>query len=128
MKARLQPPSATLQGYSGGDLHIVSQVECDLSRGSYHHKARVLNQRDPLVSLLIGTDVCPKLGFLFLKREEGQVAMDLLQGESWEIAKKVDLEGKTESEKEGTISTCEKEGVGKEPITVRLLHATRLPP
>jgi hypothetical protein len=30
--ARIQAPSAVLQGYGGGELHVVGQMECTLSR------------------------------------------------------------------------------------------------
>ena len=148
IKNRIRPPSSTLQGYGGGDLHIVGQLECDLSSGGYHLKCQVLIQKGAPVPLLIGTDVLPKLGFLFLRKDQGQTAVDLLGGGSWKIqaqkedakppAARDDLDTKTgrgelaeETAKEEPDAKTRQEELTKEktePITVRLLHATRLPP
>ena len=78
-------PFAALQGYRGGELHVVGQMECTLSREDYRQKALVLVQKDAPLKLLIGTDLQSRLGFLFLRREGECSATNLLDGERWQL-------------------------------------------
>jgi hypothetical protein len=74
--------------------------------------------------LLVGTDMYPQLGFLFLKQEEEQVAIDILQGRSWQVQAK-EPSPPLATEAEALSETGLKP---EDPITVHLLQATRIPP
>ena len=80
VKARLEPPSVNLQSYGGTRLNIVSQIRCHIARGQYSGQILVQLQRGAPIPLLIGTDVQPMLGFMFLQKSPDGRAVDLLRG------------------------------------------------
>ena len=87
VRKRLQYSSVRLQSYGGGKLNIIGQIEVNLERGSNQTKAVVQIQNKAPVQLLIGTDLLPSLGVLFLLKEpvvgQGQIQHDLLQNTTW---------------------------------------------
>ena len=78
VKQRFQRPALSLKNYGGGELHIVSEVECCLTRGDYTVKALLQVQKGAPVDLLLGTDILPGLGFFFLQKESDGRSVELL--------------------------------------------------
>jgi len=89
VRARLQHSNVTLQSYGGGKLNIIGQIEVTLERGSHRTKALVQIQNKAPVQLLIGTDLLPSLGVIFLLEQSGaeqsQIQYDLLQENTWNL-------------------------------------------
>ena len=54
VKARLQPPSVTLQSYGGKELNIVRQVSTVVSRGDHDCEAIILVQKTHLLTSWLG--------------------------------------------------------------------------
>ena len=125
VKARLEPPSVNLQSYGGTRLNIVSQIRCHIARGQYSGQILVQLQRGAPIPLLIGTDVQPMLGFMFLQKSPDGRAVDLLKGH------KVQLEMGSPVEESLTELSTSGPGTSssgdKDTATVHLLQAVRLP-
>lgn len=125
VKARLQPPSVTLQSYGGKELNIVRQVSTVVSRGDHHCEATILVQKNAPLDLLLGTDLQSKLGFFFLQSSAEEAVTDLLQKKMWKLSPveskdqwaSVDLPFPPESANEEERPTA----------VVRLITAARLP-
>ena len=125
VKARLQPPSVTLQSYGGKELNIVRQVSTVVSRGDHHCEATILVQKNAPLDLLLGTDLQSKLGFFFLQSSAEEAVTDLLQKKMWKLSPveskdqwaSVDLPFPPESANEQERPTA----------VVRLITAARLP-
>ena len=101
VRERLQLSTVTLRSYGGDKLAIVSQVRCELCRGSHVVEAVLQVQEGAPVDLLIGTDVLTRLEFGLVRQEGEGHATKLLKD-----------------------ATNEVDGP---PAMVKLLHATRLP-
>lgn len=69
-KQRLKPPTISLRDYGGGELDIVSQIRCRISRRSYTVDGVVHVQKDAPIDLLLGTDLQPYLGFILMECNE----------------------------------------------------------
>ena len=65
IKQRLQQPTVSLRSYGGGELNIISQVKCCVSRDDFVVETVLQVQREAPVDLLLGTDTLSKLGFVF---------------------------------------------------------------
>ena len=87
VRKRLQYSSVRLQSYGRGKLNIIGQIEVNLERGSNQTKVVVQIQNKAPVELLIGKDLLPSLGVLFLLKEpvvsQGYIQHDLLQNTTW---------------------------------------------
>lgn len=83
VRKRLQEPSTTLQGYGGGTLNIVCQLEATIRRGVLSKTSTVYVQSDATVDLLLGTDYQPNLGLQMLVLEPNGKAVELSTGRSW---------------------------------------------
>ena len=86
VKARLQPPSVTLQSYGGKELNIVRQMSAVVSRGDHFCEATILVQKSAPLDFLIGTDLQSKLGFFFLQSSAEEAVTDLLQKKMWKLS------------------------------------------
>ena len=124
VRKRLEPTSAALRNYGGGQLPVVRQVKTTLVRSGHEVTATVQVQKGAPTKLLIGTDLLSQLGFLFVKTELEGGDLDLLaectdpETDEVELAEE-ELAGHPDSER-GTEEELESG-------TVRLLQATRLP-
>ena len=125
IRDRLGTPTITLQSYGGGELNIVSQMMAPLSKGEHRQEGVVQVQKGAPMDLLIGTDVQPKLGFLFLetKQKETAATTDLLSGKAWSLS---------ESEPRPVMpqlpeATDPISAVHVESPVVHLIQATQLP-
>ena len=78
-RKRLKKPSVTLHSYGGGELPILCEAVCVLSRGSFTVEAVLQVQRDAPVDMLLGTDIQPQLGFALVQQNKPQVNL-LLPG------------------------------------------------
>ena len=63
----------SLRNYGGGELAIVAQVRCQLSKGGLSVDSQLQVERDAPVDLLLGTDTLSQLGFSLTERDEGDV-------------------------------------------------------
>lgn len=78
-KPTVHAPEVTLQSYGGSRVFTVGQTEVTIS--PYSLKATVQVQRNAPVPLL-GTNLQPMLGFMFLKADKDGSAVDLLNNGS----------------------------------------------
>lgn len=126
VRARLKPPTVTLQSYGGTKLNVVGQMCCSLSRGQYSGQVVVQLQRGAPVPLLIGTDMQPVLGFAFLQCNPGGMAVDLLQGNHLEL-KEVDPQAQAAQAEQPPPKPVHQSRGGQHAATVHLLQAMRCP-
>ena len=147
---RLSPPSLNLQSYGGGELDLVSEIRCRVSRGSYSTEAVLQVQKGAPVKVLLGTDLQPHLGFMFIQLNGEDCGVNLLPLENSTDRGVVTLEvgvpttanetdqsviagdpcqPMTVGESEGSATVRESEGSAtvSSSATVCLLHATRVP-
>ena len=66
MEKQLLPPSVPLRNYGGGELNIVREIKVTLARLSFSVEATIQVHAGAPVYLLLGTDVQPQLGLVFL--------------------------------------------------------------
>jgi hypothetical protein len=81
-KRTIRPPKVTLQSYGETHIFTVGQTEVTLKRGPYSLKTTVQIQKNAPVPLLIGTNLQPMLGFMFLQAHTDGSAVDLLNNEA----------------------------------------------
>lgn len=75
----LEPSKISLHDYGGQRLGIVRQVKVRIARPGCAVEAVVQVQNRAPIDLLIGTDLLPQLGFIFLQTELNGEDLDLLQ-------------------------------------------------
>jgi len=115
-----------------GELNVVSQVKCCISRDEYVVETILQVQKGAPVDLLLGTDVLTQLGFIFSKVEKGGKLTCLLSVDSWTSAEvKRATDNITETGLCSSSSTAEA-GITNVPeaaktAMVKLIQATRLP-
>ena len=120
-KKKLESPAITLQNYGGDRLNVVGQTQVVISRGDYSQMAIVQVQKGAPVPLLIGTNLQPQLGFMFLQCTKGGTAMNLLD----EQCIKVTIPS---AHSPYQLSPPETLPPKAQPTaTVHLLHAVRVP-
>ena len=81
VEKRLEPSTVTLQNYGGQRLGIVQQIKVGIARPGCSVEAVIQVHQDAPTHLLIGTDLLPQLGFIFLQTEIEGEDVDLLWGE-----------------------------------------------
>jgi len=64
---RLEPTTVVLRNYSGDRLRVVRQIRVHLSHSGFGIEASVQVQKGAPAKLLIGTDILPQLGYLFIQ-------------------------------------------------------------
>lgn len=69
VEQRLEPTPLALCNYGGGRLPVVKQMRTHIGRPGHKVEALVQVQKNAPAKLLIGTDVLPRLGFLFVRTE-----------------------------------------------------------
>ena len=79
VEERLEPSSVTLHNYGGQKLGIIRQIRVRVARPGCSVEAVVQVQNGAPTNLLIGTDLLPQLGFIFLQTEPNGEDLDLLQ-------------------------------------------------
>ena len=125
---RLAPTAMVLQNYSGDKLRIVRQIRLTLARSGFVTETLVQVQKGAPAKLLIGTDVLPQLGYLFVQSTMEGEDVDLLRNES--DSSSVMEESVSEVNPTEMDANCDHniqpmvlEAVG----TVHLIQATKLP-
>ena len=63
----LEPTAVVLQNHSGDRLRVVRQIRVHLARSGFVVEAPVQVQKAAPAKLLIGTDILPQLGYLFIQ-------------------------------------------------------------
>ena len=140
VKQRLQQLTVALRNYGGGELNIVSQVKCCVSRDDFIVETVLQVQKGAPVDLLLGTDILSHMGFTFSRLEKDGKLTDLL-GElksdmsapadngvpngstHFKLYANVSPVGPTESKSSSTLVP----GEDTKAVTVRLIQATYLP-
>ena len=122
VKQRFQRPALSLKNYGGGELHIVSEIECCLTHGDYTVKALLQVQKGAPVDLLLGTDTLPGLDFSFLQKERDESSVELPD----------DMGSTTGQEPVDNPSDLDQPGptvppTAKEVATIKMLQAARIP-
>ena len=123
-RGRLQPTTVSLRSYGGGELAIVSQVQCRITREGYQVDTLLQVQKEAPVSLLLGTDVLPQLGFALIQTSKDQ-SVDLL-GNSSDMSRDPPP-GCSVVSQTSTNPTPATDNPLTPKTTVRLIQATRLP-
>ena len=81
VERRLEPTPLALRNYGGGRLPVVRQVQTTISRPGYKVEETIQVQRGAPARLLVGTELLPRLGFLFVCTGEGSEVTDLLESQ-----------------------------------------------
>ena len=125
VKQRFQKPTVSLKNYGGGELNIVSEVECCLTRSNYTVKALLQVQKGAPVDLLLGTDTLPGLGFSFLQKESDGCSVELLtkQDDVGRTAGQEPVDNSSDPDQPGHPVPPTTEEVA----TVKMLHVARVP-
>ena len=63
MEKKFLPSTLLINNYGGGEVNIISQITVTLSHGDKECQTTILIQKGASLSLLLGTDVLPSLGF-----------------------------------------------------------------
>ena len=84
-KSSISAPEVTLQNYGGDQINIVGQTKVVIKRGPYSLETTVQVQRHGPLPILIGTNLQPKLGFLFLQSDPEGNAVDLLSQQTVQL-------------------------------------------
>ena len=108
----LEPTPLTLRNYGGGRLPVVRQVQTTISRPGYKVEATIQVQRGAPARLLVGTDLLPRLCFLYVYTGEGSEDTDLL--ESQVLSGNLGISSRGVADRDQENSVC-------------LLRAARLP-
>ena len=66
VECRLEPTAVVLQNYIGDRLRVVRQIRVHLACSGFVVEAPIQFQKAAPAKLLIGTDVLPQLGYLFI--------------------------------------------------------------
>ena len=128
---RLAPTAMVLQNYSGDKLRIVRQIRLTLARSGFVTETLVQVQKGAPAKLLIGTDVLPQLGYLFVQSTMEGEDVDLLRNEFNSSSVMEESVSEVKPAKADNLYTnCDHnirpmvpEAVG----TVHLIQATKLP-
>ena len=118
------PTTVSLRSYGGGELAIVSQVQCRMTREGYQADTVLQVQKEAPVSLLLGTDVLPQLGFALIQTSKDQ-SVDLLGNSS--DKSRDPPPGCSVVSQTSTNPTPATDNPLTPKATVRLIQAIRLP-
>ena len=122
----------------GGEVNIIGQITVTLSHGDKECETTILVQKGASLSLLLGTDVLPSLGFYVVDGAGPGPMQELLQGKMWDH---IDNSPKSKLRVEAPSFTPvqgkpagnmpgDQQGTEASPVenpTVKLLRALRLP-
>ena len=67
IEERLEPTTVVIKNYSGDRLRVVRQIRVHLARSGFTMKAVIQVQKGVPASMLVGTDVLPQLGYVFVQ-------------------------------------------------------------
>ena len=125
VEKRFEPSTITLQKYSGVNINIIRQMRVSISRSvSAEVQAMVQVQKDATAKLLIGTDLPPALGFIFLQTEFEGEDVNLLKPQQT----KAELnEEPPEHQEQSTGADNQTKSVDTVSGVVQLIQATRVP-
>ena len=124
----MRPTTLSLQNYGGGEVNLVREMEVTIRRANFTINATIQVQAGAPVDLLLGTDVQPRLGFIFLASDADGSAEELLQGGKWtcDPKSKVKLIAAPATPPPAPEQTKSLDPTNT-PVVVNLLQATRLP-
>ena len=132
VKQRCRKPTVMLKSYGGGELSVIGEVECCLTRGNYTAKAILQVQKGAPVDLLLGTDTLPQLGFSFQQIESDGHSIELLtlSGDTPQPSGQTDAEQVTDTNPKDlgeSGHTVNSDPSTKKVAVVKLVQTTRLP-
>ncbi len=102
-------------------------MTAQLSNGHGCLEGVVQVQKPAPVDLLIGTDVQPQLGFLFLESGQDATATNLLDGKRWNVSEAQSQPVTEQPQEDSLPAEAAEEGRNEAPVVVSLIQATRLP-
>jgi len=121
VRAKLKPPSVTIQNFSGDPVNVICQCTVEVSRGEHSCRTTVLVQKGVPQDFLVGTDLLGRLGFCVLQPSAEGRMVDLLGSGDWKLSAAVS------SPVEATVSS-EPDTLKKvTAATVSLLRSVRIP-
>ena len=120
VEKRLKPTTLSLRSYGGSDVNLVREIRVTLKRANHVTDAIVQVHAGAPVDLLLGTDVQPRLGFMFFTISTGGSAEELIQGGKW-------LCDRTTPSPDAAVSLPPMPQPPNTTVTVSLLQATHLP-
>ena len=62
----MKPTTLSLQNYGGGEVNLVREIKVTIKRAAFTTDTTIQVQAGAPVDLLLGTNVQPRLGFVFL--------------------------------------------------------------
>ena len=140
---RLEPTTMVLQNYSRDRLKVVRQIRVHLARSGFVVETSIQVQKAAPAKLLIGTDVLPELGYLFVQSTVEGEDFDLLRSkctnsnDEQENESEVKPEVKVNYDNEGITTESDSNqvldkdtydcGLSELVGTVHLIEATKLP-
>jgi len=121
VRAKLKPPSVTIQNFSGDQVNVICQCTVEVSRGEHRCRTTVLVQNGVPQNFLFGTDLLGKLGFSVLQPSAESRMVDLLSSRDWKLS------AAESSPVEATVSS--EPDILKEvtAATLSLLQSVRIP-
>ena len=84
VEKRFLPPTLSINNYGGGEVNIIGQITVTLSHGDKECETTILVQKGASLSLLLGTDMLPSLGFYVVYGAGPGPMQELLQGKMWD--------------------------------------------
>ena len=128
VEKRLEPTTVVLKNYSGDRRRMVRQIRVHLARSGFTMEAMIPVQKGASASLLVGTDVLPQLGYLFVQSAMEGEDTDLL-GSSHGCQLNQGLKNISDAPANKEHCDQSKENCnGSEFVeTVHLIQATKLP-
>ena len=128
VEKRFEPSTITLQNYSGVKINIIRQMRVSICRsGSAEVQAIVQVQKDAPAKLLIGTDLLPALGFIFLQTEFEGEDVDLLKPRQTQAELNEEPPEHQEQSTGPDAGGKQAESIDTVGGVVRLIQATRVP-
>ena len=103
VKHRCRKPTVMLKSYGGGELSVIGEVECCLTRGYHTANAILQVEKGAPVDLLLETDTLPQLGFSFQQIESDGHSIELLtlSGDTPQPSRQIDAEQVTDTNSKG---------------------------
>ena len=124
----LEPTTVVLKNYSGDRLRVVRQIRIHLARSGFTMKAVIQVQKGAPASLLVGTDVLPQLGYLFVQSTMEGEDTDLLgSGHGFQPNQGIKNISDAQVNKEHCDRPKENCNGSEVAGTVQLIQATKLP-
>ena len=123
VKCRLELTTVVLQNYSGDRLRVVQQIKVHLARSGFVVEAPIQVQKAAPAKLLIGTDILPQLGYLFIQSTMEGEDINLLRSKCNSSSDEQEDVSETQPEVIGNCDTEETTNVASGSDCSQVLNA-----